>query len=352
MKQQLSIVLWRHSSVWKLNTSGLILVKVKKIMFAVILLLPCFSFAQDKIYKTDNTIIDVKVTDVTDDVIKYKKFSNLDGPTYNVKKTELKMIVYENGEKEMYTDIPVEINPKENALILNKLLSENKTYFSSSELRENGSLYLTATEKYNTLSSSEKKVILAKITKAKGKALVMVKNESKRELWNYNYEIENAQLLDEWDLNATQLVTQTPKTIYRPWFAYIGGQIGGTKNNAGATINLRIGFFLLKNRWDLAASISGGATENLNIENEPTVWSNFGLLSRVHFPIKKLHMSPNIGAEISVNTFGSSQTKVTPSAVVGVSWFIGCGSLDIGVRLGDVVTGMGGYSVTPHILNR
>ncbi|MEI8226375.1 MAG: hypothetical protein WCG82_10670 [Bacteroidota bacterium] len=73
-------------------------------VFALITLIyPAKVFSQDKVYKTDNTVIEVKVQEVGTYDIKYKKFSNLSGPSYIINKREVKMIVYENGEKEFYT---------------------------------------------------------------------------------------------------------------------------------------------------------------------------------------------------------------------------------------------------------
>ncbi|RQW79528.1 MAG: hypothetical protein EHM79_20615, partial [Geobacter sp.] len=60
------------------------------------------SFSQDKVYKTDNSIIEAKVQEVGSSDIKYRKFSNPEGPVYVVRKEEVSMIVYENGEKEIY----------------------------------------------------------------------------------------------------------------------------------------------------------------------------------------------------------------------------------------------------------
>jgi tetratricopeptide (TPR) repeat protein len=64
--------------------------------------LPGIIIAQDKIYRTDSTLIQAKVQEVGDAEIKYKKFSNLNGPVYSVKKSDVWMIIYENGEKEVY----------------------------------------------------------------------------------------------------------------------------------------------------------------------------------------------------------------------------------------------------------
>lgn len=58
--------------------------------------------AQDTIYKSDGTEIQAKVIEITMDVVKYKKFSNLDGPTYNIAKSDVFMIVYDNGEREVF----------------------------------------------------------------------------------------------------------------------------------------------------------------------------------------------------------------------------------------------------------
>lgn len=68
----------------------------------VIFLFPIISFGQDKIYKSDNTVIDAKVMEITTAEIKYKKFSNQNGPAYIIPKKDVAMIVYQNGEKEVY----------------------------------------------------------------------------------------------------------------------------------------------------------------------------------------------------------------------------------------------------------
>jgi len=74
-------------------------------MFIIISLL-CFNAlfikAQDKIHTTDNTVIEAKVIEINDAEIKYKKFSNPNGPSYVIDKLKVSMIVYENGEKDIF----------------------------------------------------------------------------------------------------------------------------------------------------------------------------------------------------------------------------------------------------------
>lgn len=60
--------------------------------------------AQDFIIKKDKKEIKSKVMEITEDVIKYKKFETPDGPTYSIRKSEVTMIVYNNGRKEYMDD--------------------------------------------------------------------------------------------------------------------------------------------------------------------------------------------------------------------------------------------------------
>jgi hypothetical protein len=55
------------------------------------------SFSQDLINKTDGVEIKVKVIEIDDTNIKYKKFDNQSGPVYSISKKEVDRIKYENG---------------------------------------------------------------------------------------------------------------------------------------------------------------------------------------------------------------------------------------------------------------
>ena len=66
------------------------------------LLCSCMLSAQDIITKRDGTDIQAKVTEVGQSTISYKKYSNLDGPLYTISISDIVMITYENGEREMY----------------------------------------------------------------------------------------------------------------------------------------------------------------------------------------------------------------------------------------------------------
>lgn len=73
----------------------------------ILLLLAAFggcvaAAAQDLILKTDRTSIEAKVTEISSDEIRYKRFSNPEGPTYVLPRDEVASIEYANGEKEYF----------------------------------------------------------------------------------------------------------------------------------------------------------------------------------------------------------------------------------------------------------
>lgn len=61
--------------------------------------------AQDVIVKKDGSTILAKVQTVGDDVVEYKKHSNLNGPTYKINVDKLLSINYENGEKDTFESV-------------------------------------------------------------------------------------------------------------------------------------------------------------------------------------------------------------------------------------------------------
>gem|GEM_PF-2554378 len=73
------------------------------------------AYTQDKIRTTSGETINAKVTEVSKDEVKYKKSSNPDGPVYVLRKQEISSIVYQNGEKEVFTGERPSDNNESNA---------------------------------------------------------------------------------------------------------------------------------------------------------------------------------------------------------------------------------------------
>ncbi|MFH0865215.1 MAG: hypothetical protein V1904_03415 [Bacteroidota bacterium] len=71
-------------------------------IFLSLFFISFFIKAQDKIHMTDSTVIEAKVKEINDTEIKYTKFTNQTGPVYTVSKSKVSMVIYENGEKDIF----------------------------------------------------------------------------------------------------------------------------------------------------------------------------------------------------------------------------------------------------------
>ena len=80
---------------------------MKKVLLCLMLLSATSVFAQDVIVKKDGSTILSKVVEIGSAEVKYKKFSNQNGPTYTITKAEIKTINYENGERDTFSDAVV-----------------------------------------------------------------------------------------------------------------------------------------------------------------------------------------------------------------------------------------------------
>lgn len=82
-----------------------------KRLYFICILLGCIvatqtAWAQDIIIKRNADEIEAIVKEIGIHTVTYKRFSNPDGPDYTISKSEIFMIKYANGEKEVFTDTP------------------------------------------------------------------------------------------------------------------------------------------------------------------------------------------------------------------------------------------------------
>jgi hypothetical protein len=79
---------------------------MKKVFFLTLLLVCLVQLikAQDKIYRNNGKIIEAKVIEVGASEVKYREYSNPDGPIYVLETDRVKKIVYENGKVETFAD--------------------------------------------------------------------------------------------------------------------------------------------------------------------------------------------------------------------------------------------------------
>lgn len=79
---------------------------MKKIIILIVALLgsALAARAQDVISTVSGQVIRAKVLEVSPSVVKYKRESNPDGPTYTVYTSDLIKIIYENGEVDIFNE--------------------------------------------------------------------------------------------------------------------------------------------------------------------------------------------------------------------------------------------------------
>lgn len=120
---------------------------MKRLFLLFVFMLGGRLFSQDQLFKKDNSKHDVKVLEVTPDEIKYKLKANPNGPLYIVKKTEVALVIYENGTHETYPDAKPLIQTQTVTVY-----SHPYNYIDSNRIyrkRENESKFLEVTKKKN-----------------------------------------------------------------------------------------------------------------------------------------------------------------------------------------------------------
>lgn len=79
------------------KTLSIIKKNIPAIIVAGLILLSASCFGQDTIYMFDQTKLAAKVTEISQDEVKYKKIDFIDGPSYLLNKYDVSAIRYSNG---------------------------------------------------------------------------------------------------------------------------------------------------------------------------------------------------------------------------------------------------------------
>lgn len=98
----------------------------KIILISVYLSISFLSFSQDIITKKNGDEIKAKVTEITGTEVKYKKFEYQSGPTYTVSKSEIFMVKYENGSKDILNEVSASPTVNTNTSEANNVDMEEK----------------------------------------------------------------------------------------------------------------------------------------------------------------------------------------------------------------------------------
>lgn len=254
-----------------------------------------------------------------------------------------------------------QVNPLTDSVFTTEELSQINSYFSNAEFTEKGQLVLIARESYVASTETTKSSVINKIAVEYPGTMIVVKSGTKNELWSAYEPAYGSKPILDWDLNASYLKAvpeqRASGTSKHPFFVYVGGQgILDSERNLNAAINTRVGFFLLKNKWDLAWTFTGGIS---GVADTSSVFSNrlsTGIMSKYYFPIPKLNISPNVGVDLQSTLFTDSEgyetTSSSGSILAGIAWYIGPGSLDAGVRINKQPSFTIGYTLMPGNLKK
>ncbi|NOX86924.1 MAG: hypothetical protein GXO86_13335 [Chlorobi bacterium] len=75
---------------------------MKKLLVIIFLFVFGYSYSQDLIILKNGDEIRAKVTEILSETIKYKRATNLNGPTYSIEKSKVFMIRYKSGDKDIF----------------------------------------------------------------------------------------------------------------------------------------------------------------------------------------------------------------------------------------------------------
>jgi hypothetical protein len=222
------------------------------------------------------------------------------------------------------------------------VLSEHSAYFSSVSLIPNNIPQLDATTTYTALTVAGKKNLLNQITNKWPSTIIIVNTGVKKEMWKKADKGNSAILIDEWLVDITKPLDKNLQ--FNRYYFSLGYQ---NATSGGKTAHkygyFRLGGFLILNRLDLSSSLSFLSIPVTTTKNDLS--TNISLMARVHFPIPKYNLSPNIGFEFFVG--GNDYTQHALN--LGISYFVGFGSIDLGFRIAEIPSLMGGITVSPAI---
>jgi hypothetical protein len=122
----------------------------RALFILIFLVLGFLSYSQDILYLSNGDKLSAKITEINPTDVKYKDFTNLNGPTYVISNSELVLIQYSNGTTQVINSNPRPIEPKKESPLTTstKVIETKKTtlpnlYYMNSNLLSINALALT-----------------------------------------------------------------------------------------------------------------------------------------------------------------------------------------------------------------
>ncbi len=120
---------------------------MKSLSIILLVLTVNVAFAQDQLFKKDNTKLEVKIIEINPTEIKYKLFNYQTGPTITINKSDIVLIVYQNGEHEVMIQ---SLQPAVNNIYYNSSVD----YKNSLKSQERDSLFKDYTSTKHVISTN------------------------------------------------------------------------------------------------------------------------------------------------------------------------------------------------------
>jgi hypothetical protein len=107
---------------------------MSKYLHLLFILITINSTGQDTLFLRNGEKLAVKVVEIEKTLIKYKKYSNIDGPLYTIDKQEISIIRYQNGEIDNFITLTEENSVDDDLSLLYFLSKKGNKVFLESEV--------------------------------------------------------------------------------------------------------------------------------------------------------------------------------------------------------------------------
>ena len=215
------------------------------------------------------------------------------------------------------------------------------TFFDPSVVRyviggfaKNTKIHIATTADYSTLNLNQKQNILSKVSQDfEGYDVIVYPGGQERELWMTDG--KNLFCVEIWNNDSLDIEHYMPLELNRTGdtkvFYYVGGTFSGSDSYSNGSLNLRVGSFLYKNIIDASGTVNIGYNKT---NGNSQFAGDIGIDSRAYLPfrIKNINLAPYAGAGISYSFSPNSYFELR--FLTGTCWFLGLGSLDLGLQYG------------------
>lgn len=196
-------------------------------------------------------------------------------------------------------------------------------------------LHLITNSDYTTLLDYQKQDVLGKVAQEfAGYDMTIYTGGQGRELWIADG--KSVKCIEKWNNDSLRIEDYLPLELKRSGktkvFYYVGGMLNGGNGSTSYSLNLRGGTYLYENLLDASVTLNLGG--NKPEEGKSEFMGDVGIDSRAYLPfhINDVNLAPYAGAGVSWSFAPESFFELR--LLAGGCWFVGPGSLDIGLQYG------------------